>query len=73
MVAAVRWTMMMLFNLIYPIIISLTMFWGLKHYTPVPPWLKATTAWIFFFVAVRKGWIYPELKVAEIRHRLSFQ
>ena len=72
-VAGIRWVMLMIFNVIYPLIIALMMFWALFHYTSVPNWLKITTAWISFFLAVRRGWRYPRLKVSEIRFRLSFR
>ncbi|MBE9040094.1 hypothetical protein IQ235_04715 [Oscillatoriales cyanobacterium LEGE 11467] len=71
-VAAVRWTIVMLWHLLYPIVLSLMMFWLLKHYTEVPAWLKLTTAWIFFFVALGRGWYYPDNKIAQIAFRLSF-
>lgn len=63
----------MLFFLIYPIILSGMMFWGLIHYTSVPPWLKIAATWVFFIIAIGKGWFYPENKISEIANRLKYQ
>lgn len=72
MIAAVRWASLMLWHLIYPIILSLMMYWGLKHLTTVPSWLKIVAAWLFFFIALRQGWNYPVKKVNDIAYRLKF-
>lgn len=73
MVVAVRWLTLMLWHLLYPVIISLMMFWGLKHYTHVPHWLKIATAWLFFYVLLVRGWQYPREKVGSIVYKLTFQ
>lgn len=72
-ISAIRWIVLMIWYLLYPIVISLAMYWGLKNYTPVPYLLKLVTAWVFFFVALSRGWNYPYDRANAISAQLRFQ